>query len=381
MNAMTFGKPNLFLKGIVEQTYKDPTTGDIMGFDNVASEGAIETSVNLQEITGGFGNPIVGIIPDTTRMTGTYTSAAFSLRTRQLITGGNLHYDAVAPVCETITATGTTLTVSKTPVKHYAQSASDTSCWCYVKPTNSSTYVGTNYGVNPTTKVVNFTATNGVSYEVFYFVQNASAMALELPDMFNPSVVTIEQKYGVYAKQNNETSHGTLQGFLYVIIPRAILTGNAGISASQTANATTDGSWMALSPDQNQLVCSDCGSSSKTFAYYVYVPCADANSEVQALAVLGSGITTTEGETTQIPVVYVMPDNSIVTPTYSDLTYKIGGTPATAGTPASDSYASVNVNGVVTGGDTTGNTTVAISLTIGDKTLTCTCAVANTANL
>ena len=100
MEAIRLGDANIFLKGIVEQRYYDPETGNIIGFDNVATDGAIETSVNLQEITGGDGNPVVGIIPDSTRMTGSYTSAAFSLETRKLITGGKLHYGGVAPVCE-----------------------------------------------------------------------------------------------------------------------------------------------------------------------------------------------------------------------------------------------------------------------------------------
>lgn len=370
MNAIRLGDPNIFLKGIVEQVYYDPTTGNIIGYDNVATDGAIETSVNLQEITGGFGNPIVGIIPDSTRMTGTYTSAAFSLETRKLISGGNLHFGGVAPVCETITASGTTLTVSKTPVKHYAQPAGDTAAWCYVKPVGAANYQGTNYGVNPSTKVVNFTAVNGTSYEVFYYVEDASAQVLELPDMFNPSVVTISQKYGVYAKQNSTVSNGTLQGYLYVIVPRAILTGNAGIGANQTTNATTDGSWMATSPDQNMMVCADCANSTKTFAYYIYVPCGGEIAAVADLAVIGGGVSVVaEGAAKQIPVVYVMPDGSTQTPTYSNLTYTV-----TTGA----TYASVSSSGQVSG-LAAGEAEVTITLTVGEKTLTTYCNVTVTA--
>lgn len=379
MDAIRLGDPNIFLKGIVEQIYYNPTTGHIIGYDNVATDGAIETDVNLQEITGGFGNPVVGVIPDSTRMTGTYTSAAFSLHTRQMITGGNLHYNAVSPVCETITATGTTLTVSKTPAKHYAQPLSDVKAWCYVKPVGTATYMGTNYGVDITTKQVNYTAVAGQSYEVFYFTENQSAQVLELPDMFNPSVVTISQKYGVYAKQNSTVSHGTLQGYLYVVVPRAILNGNAGVSANQTDAATTDGSWMALSPDQNMMVCDDCANASKTFAYYIYVPCGGETAAVADLAVIGGGVSVKVNETAQIPVVYVMPDGSTQTPTYTNLTYAIGSTAATVSTPSKDTKAQVDVNGQVKG-LAAGTTEVKITLVKGEQTLETYCNVTVTAN-
>lgn len=379
MDAIRLGDPNIFLKGIVEQIYYDPTTGHIIGYDNVGTDGAIETEVNLQEITGGFGNPVVGVIPDSTRMTGTYTSAAFSLHTRQMITGGNLHYNAVSPVCETITATGTTLTVSKTPAKHYAQPLSDVKAWCYVKPVGAANYMGTNYGVDITTKQVNYTAVAGQSYEVFYFTDNQSAQVLELPDMFNPSVVALSQKYGLFAKQNNTISHGTFLGNLYVVVSRIILNGNAGINANQTDAATTDGSWMALSPDQNMMVCDDCANASKTFAYYIYVPCGGETAAVADLAVIGGGVSVKVNETAQIPVVYVMPDGSTQTPTYTNLTYAIGSTAATVSTPSKDTKAQVDVNGQVKG-LAAGTTEVKITLVKGEQTLETYCNVTVTAN-
>lgn len=366
MNVITLGNPNLFLKGIAELTFMDPSTGNIIGFDNVGSDAAVTSSVNLQEVAGGLGNALVGVFPDTVRLTGTYTSQAFSLETRQLITGGTLAYNAVSPVCETITASGTTLTVSKTPAKHYGQSAADTNAWCYVKPQGAATYPGTNYEINIGTKtVVNFAADANQTYEVYYFAQNASAQSLEIPDVFNPTNVTVSIKYGVYAKQNNAVTGGTLQGWLYVIVPRAILNGDAGVSANQTTNATTDNSWMALSPDSSGLTCSDCTSSGNGLAYYVYVPCGDAAAGVMALAVPGGGISVAVSQTKQIPVKYVMPDDTLAQPTYTDLTYSSAAT----------STATVTSAGVVSG-VAAGNTTVTITLTKADSTtLTTTCAV------
>ena len=366
MNAITLGNPNMFAKGVAELIFYDPTTGNIVGFDNVASDSAITSSVNLQEITGGIGNALLGVLPDTARLTGTYTSQAFSLETRKLITGGQLAYNATAPVCETITASGASLTVSRTPVKHYGQPASDTLCWCYVKPQGAATYAGTNYQIDPATGIVqNFTATNGQTYEVFYFAINASAQSLTIEDVFNPVNVTVSIKFGMYAKQNNAVSGGTLQGWLYVVVPLAVLTGDAGVSGNQTANATTDNAWMALSTDENGLSCSECSMSGTPLAYYVYIPCGDATQSVVALAVPGGGIAVTvgAGNAVQIPVKYVMADDTLVQPTYTDMTYVSGTT----------GVATVSSAGVVTG-VTAGTSVITITLTKADGTeLTTTC--------
>lgn len=371
MNAITLGNPNLFLKGIAELMFYDPSTGNIVGYDNVGSDSAVTSSVNLQEVAGGLGNALVGVFPDTVRLSGTYTSQAFSLETRRLITGGTLAYNAVSPVCETITAAGASLTVSKTPAKHYGQSASDTNAWCYVKPQGAAAYPGTNYEINPATKqVVNFAAASGTTYEVYYFAQNASARSLTIYDNFNPTNVTVSIKYGVYAKQNNAVTGGTLQGWLYVIVPRAILSGDAGVSANQTTNATTDNSWMALSPDSNGLSCADCAMSGNPLAYYVYVPCGDAAAGVTALAIPGGGISVAVGQTKQIPVKYVMPDDTLAQPTYTDLTYSSAAT----------SKATVSNAGIVTG-VATGSAVVTVTLTkTGGTTLTVPCTVTVTAS-
>lgn len=366
ITPITLGTPNLFLKGIAEQTFYDPATGNIIGYDNVASEAAISTSVNLQEVVGGMGNALVGVFPDTVRLTGTYTSQAFSLETRRLITGGTLAYNATAPYCETITATGATLTVTNVPAKHYGQPASDTNCWCYVKEQGAATYSGQNYWIDPSTQnVVNFGATSGHTYEVYYFAPNASAQSLAIPDVFNPTNVTVSTKYGVYAKQNNAVTGGTLQGWLYVVVPVAILSGDAGVSANQTTNATTDGSWMALSPDSTGMSCDDCAMSGNPLAYYVYVPCATSTNDVVALAVPGGAVSVAVGQSVQIPVKYVMPNDTLVQPIYTDLIYSSSAT----------TKATVNNAGVVTG-IATGSAVVTCRLNKTDGTsLTINCTV------
>lgn len=365
MNAITLGNPNLFLKGLAEIIFTDPQTGNMIGYDNVGSDSAVTASVNLPEVVGGMGNPVVGIFPDTVRLSGTYTSQAFSLETRKLITGGTLAYNATVPVCETITAVGATLTVSRTPVKHYAQPESDTYCWCYVQPVGAANYPGTNYGVNPLNgEVQGFIAETGAQYNVFYFAKNASAQSLTIYDVYNPANIAVTIKFGVYAKQNNAVTGGTLQGWFYVFVPLAIPNGDAGVSANQTTNATTDYAWMAISKDNNGPSCSDCSGAGNPLAYYVFVPCGDSNEGVVDLVVPGGGVTVAVGETVQLPVKYVMPDDTLVQPTYSDLTYQSAAT----------ATATVSKAGVITG-VAAGTTNVTATLTKGDGTTVETTAI------
>ena len=326
MNPIKLGNPNLFVKGMVEARVIDPGTGNIIGYDNVSTEAAVTSSMTMGEITGGFGNPLLINIPDTTRITGTLTSQAFSLKQRSLIAGGNLEYNAIVPVCETIKATGTTLTVSKQPEKAQGQSAEDTYAWCYVREHGKTEFIGFNWQVDLSTKqVVQFNAVADTSYDVFYFSKSASAMQLSLPNSFNPSVATIMLKYGVYAKQNNSVSNGTLQGYLYFIVPRAQFSGDVGISANQTSNSTTNYDWTAITSDEGIMDCDDCDNITSYQAYYIYSPC-DPDSAVDSVVVIGS--TSVEaGEDLELAVYLLMDDEqSIVTPDYSKLSFVVADT-------------------------------------------------------
>jgi len=320
--AFTFGDPRLFVIGC-ELTMFDPETGNVVGYDNVGTDAAINYTFDFTEVTGGFQNQLVGLIPHTTRLTGSYTSQAFSLAQRALLSGGSLSYSAVAPVCETIKANGTTLTVSKTPAKAQSQSSADTTAWCYVRPHGTTAYEGVNYGVDISTKnVQNFTATANEEYDVFYFTEWASAQQLALPAAANPSVVSVHQKWAVYSEQNNSRTQGTLQGYLYVIVPKAMLEGDAGIDGNQTTNSTTSYSWRAFTgADANAPICADCDNAAGDLAYYVYVPCGSALEDVVSLTFIGGDPVIAVGEDKQLNVRLVMKDGSIVVPDYSTLSY------------------------------------------------------------
>lgn len=367
MTTFNFGDPNLFCQGVVEQTLFDPTTGNVVGYDKVGSDVAIKYTFDFAEITGGFNNALVGLIPHTTRLTGTYTSQAFSLAERALLSGGALNYNAVSPVCETVSATGATISVTKTPAKAYSQPTDDIYCWAQVREHGTAHYEGTNYKVDPGTKqVVDFVATSGKEYDVFYFTALTSAQVLSLPEAANPSVVSVHQKWGIYANSNSERSNGTLQGYLYVVVPHALLEGDAGLDGNQTTNAKTNYNWRAVAASDNIPVCDDCGSSGNALGYYIYVPCGDTTQSVQALAVIGGGVTVAEGSTAQIPVKYIMPNGQIEQPVYADLTYAVAAD--------GSAVASVSASGVVTGASA-GNTVVTIALENSTGTIKTECTV------
>lgn len=350
--AFTFGNKDMFVMGVVDQTLYDPTTGNIIGYDRLANDVAIQYTFELTDITG-FNQSLVMSIPHTTRLTGTYTSAAFSLAQRALLSGSETSYNAVARVCEEITAEGTTLTVTKQPALFYAQPSSDTTGWCYVREKGAATSDGTNYGVDLTTKEVQgFSASSGTTYEVTYFTNMASAEVAPLKAAANPSVVSISQRWAVYAAQNGNKESGTLQGYLYFNVPLAMLEGDAGMDGNQTTNSTTSYNWRALENVTNMPVCDVCGTNTNNLAYYVYVPCGSETQSVSQLVIVGGPMELTANQQEQIPVKYLMPDGSVVQPVFTDLSYE----------SAADGTATVDENGVVKG-VAAGNTTVTVTLT------------------
>lgn len=319
-SSIQFGDPNLFVKGVAEQIFFDPSSGNIVGYDKTAAEGSVSITANLAEISGGMGNQLIGVLPDTARVSGTYSSAAFSLETRERIMGGEIAYDAVAQVCETITADSETIAVSQTPVSAIAEDHNDPTYWCYVHHVGDGRGRGENVGVDPD-GTVNFVAEPGERYEVTYFCHKVSAQMLPIPTVWNPVMMTVQERYGVYAKQGGSTERGSLRGWLTFIVPRAILNADAGVNASQTTNADTSGNWIALPEKPENMPMCACSEDAHPLAYYVYVPCSGVNDAVSSVVSVGSGLTLKAGRTEQLPIKLVMPDDSLVQPDFATLGY------------------------------------------------------------
>lgn len=335
-NPFVFRDPKLFVKGAAEVIFTDPKTGAICGYEKVLSDAAVQSSVNLGEITGGIGNRLVGIIPDSARITGSYTEEAFSLRTRAAIMGGTVAYNASVPICEKVTAASPVLTVSHPPAHSPAQNPEDALCLCYVR--GAGTQSGINYGVHPDTREIEgFAANPGTVYEVSYFVHNLSAKSLAVPSEWNPVAMCVTIRYGVYRRQGTKDSHGAFYGWMMFIVPLAILTGDAGAKGSQTAQTSSSGTWTAL-PDRQRVMPMFTGNATPV-AYYVLVPCADTSDLIEEIVLPGGGVTVQSGQSLLLPLKVVMADDEIATPDYRLINY----------IAADDRIATVDADGYVKG--------------------------------
>lgn len=349
----------IYVKGTADMWIYSIADGSVLAYTNKVDTANFTSSVNAGEIRAGLGAPIVINIPDSSTFTGEVTSADFSLVARQLATGGVLKYNGTVMVRENITATGTSLTVTNTPVAAYGEPSTDEYYDCYVGDD------GVNYGVDPATKTIQgFTAESGKTYCVRYYIEAASAQELTIPTAFAPMVARVVVRMAAYKAQGNSEMNSSFSGYLYVHVTRAqFINGDVSIDGSQTANATSSWSFQAISYDEADETCAECARDNSVLGYMVYAPCGDPTQDVESLVVQGDGVTVAVDATEQIPVFYVMPDKSLVTPNYTDLSF-VSETPGTA---------SVSTDGQVTG-EAQGNTTINISLK-ARPTLTATCEV------
>lgn len=355
----------LYAKGTCNVVVSDPTTGNIDYQSNKVQTSQLTTSVNMNEVRAGLGNAIAIQLPSDSAVNLELTAADFSMKTRAMQLGSSVTYNAAAPTCEVIEATGATISVdaNATPVAPQGYSKAI----CYVNDGTSD--VSTAYEINSSNQVVGFTATNGRTYRVYYWVANASAQQVTAYSVFAPAVKHVTIQIAVYSNENaSSAQQSSLVGWLYVIIPRMQFSAKADTDGSQTANVVSmlSGTALAYDPESTGALCTDCGLSE--LAYWVYVPNGSDLQSVASLAVIGGGLNMVNGTTAQIPVRFLMEDGSLVVPDYSLMTY----------TPASSSIATVSSTGVVTAAGV-GNTTISVVLT-DDNTKTASVPVTVTAS-
>ena len=345
--------PLKFVKGTYEATFFNPRLGDILYRTRKAQTSQITSSINLGPVNGGIGNPTIIQLPDTPKLDVKLTAADFSLDARGLQVGSDVSYNGVEPIDEAVEAVGTALTVSQTPCAPLGS--------CRVECTiNNDTKA---YLIDAATKTVQgFTATSGTTYCVHYSRKNASAEQLDINTMFAPGVVRALFRLPVFSKEGTgDVMSSSKCGDLYITIPRLQFNGDVSTEGSQTTPATTVMDGTALSYEEAceaGLDCSDTASEPK-LAYMVYVPVGDVAQKAVGLAVVGGEVTVAHGETAQIPVKLVMPNDTILTAAYNGYTYSA----------ASASVATVDENGVVTG-VAAGDTEVVVTLK-SNTALTC----------
>lgn len=347
----TFNKVYRYVKGIYEmKAFATTGSRDLLYYDNKITDANIATSLNMGELTGGVGNATLIMLPDTAKINVTLTAQDVDLRSRQLQTGGILANNGIVDVCEIITASSATLTVTNTPVAPYG---SDSVC-CYINGDGAAYEF-----VAGSSDVAGFTATPGETYSVRYYIRVVNAQELSIDTLFNPAVVSLEIKMPVYATTTGASS-GALCGYWFLYIPRYQFNGDASLNVNQTTAGTSGLSGQALAYDANDANACTLANLSK-LAYMVYQP-VDASEGIDGLFVVGGAISGTAGETALTPVKVLMDDGSIAQPDYSALTFSI---------PSADSaIATVDASGVISFVGA-GDTEVTISVTGSSPEISC----------
>lgn len=345
-----FTDKRLYLKGTCAAYLIDPSTGAIRYYTNKAQTANLETSVTMGEIHAGLGNPISAIIPSDSALNVNFAAADFSLFAKGANVGSALNYNAVVPVCQTVTATsGGTLKISVTdgaPVAFYGSA----DVLCYVQTVGDASPIGTDgtaYTIGSDGTVYGFTAVSGKQYKVWYYTNKASATVIPISTLIDPMILTFVQQMAVYANDAGGQNSGTRVGWVYAVVPYLKLGGNASLTGDQSTADTTSITGQAVAYDDEVVsaTCSNCGAGN--LAYYIYAP-DDGSESVTGIAVVGGTFSVAKSSKAQIPGRLVMANSQLVVPNPAGLIkYAVSGS-APTGT-------SVSADGVVTAGSATGD--------------------------
>ena len=344
---INLGNPYLYVKGTCAVNVSDIASGDVVYASSKIMNNALTTSVDMGEIRAGLGNPIAIQLPSNAAVNLELSTADFSMKSRSMQLGSALKYNAIRPVCATVTADSTTLSLpdGAQPVANYGFDKA----LAYVNFAGA-TDVGKAYEVANDGTITGFAAVGGTVYTITYFERQANAQELDISGAFAPGIYHVTTQLAVYSTEGGNTGNrGSQCGWLYIIIPRMQFAANGETNGNQTDPATSILSGTALSYEEsaNAGQCVDCAYP--MLAYMIYVPFSTSGNGLAGLAVVGGGVTVAANATAVLPVKYVMADNTLVQPNYSRLTYLV----------ASESVATV-ANGVVSG-VAQGTTTVTIT--------------------
>lgn len=328
----------LYAKGTCDVVVRNISTGDVEYQSNKVQTSQFTTTCDMGAIQAGIGNTTVMNIPHNSAVNLTLTNADFSMEARAMQVGSGIAYNGIGPVCETLTGTDGVITVTNTPAAPYGYDK----LICNVVPFGAVNAAGTAYEIDADTKQIQgFTAEAGKQYVVTYFSAAAGNKYFNIASVFAPAIKHVTVQIAVYsASTGMSATQGTKVGDLYIIIPRMQFSGKADTDGSQTTAVTTDLSGTALTYDQAvaEGAC-DCAATSG-LAQVIYVPSANTTADVVGLVVVGGEIALTVGDTAYVPVKYLMRNNTLANPDYSELTFTIPS--------AGASYAEVDATGKIT---------------------------------
>lgn len=344
--AYTFKPEELFSKGIVYAEFFDPATDDLLGYSRYVADFSLAGAMNNGEVEAGPGNALVMMIPDSTRLNVTATTADSALNNMALPVGGTIAGNGIVETTTAITATGSALTLNNAVAPLGGQNGAV----CYVLTSTGSDQTavealsGAAHAVNEEGVIQDFTAVPGNTYCVKYFYANSSATQLTVPSLFAPKVVRAHFAVNCYAKKTGkDVLNSSLVKIRHYVFPYYVFTNPLEDTLSQTATGTVNLSGTCLT---YQEAASEGSCNVDTNGVYGYVVDEILGGDDTSTAAVdgiyfigvGSGASVVAGETLTLPIKYSV--NGILT-TISDMD-------AVTFTSGTESVATVSEN-VVTG--------------------------------
>lgn len=376
--AVSFKKKSLFSKGIIHAEFFDPATDDLIGYSAYVSNFGLAGSMNNGEVAAGPGAMLVMCIPDTARLNVTAQTADTDLNSLALPVGGTVAGNGVIETVVGVSAPGSTLTIAGAVSPYGGQNGAV----AYVLTSSGSdkAYVeahsGEAHAVGQDGTISDFTATNGNTYCVKYFITNSSAEVLSIPALFAPKVVRAHFAVNLYSKDGTgDVMSSSIVGIRHYYFPYYFFTAAMNETASQTETGTVDLSGTCLTYEE-AIASGNCASIGNQLYGFIVDEMIGANSstfKVDGIYFIGAGAgySVAANETLTLPIKYSI--NGVLS-NISDMN-QVTFTSSATGKATIPQHSNV-VTGV-TAGDTVITATVTNSAT--NQTYTTVCNVTVTA--
>ena len=332
--AVSFKKKSLFSKGIIHAEFFDPATDNLIGFSAYVSNFSVQGSMNNGEVAAGPGAMLVMCIPDTARLNITAQTADTDLNSLSLPVGGTVAGSGIIETVIGVAATGASISVSNAVAPYGGANGAVayvlTSSGADKAAVEAQSGVAHAVGLDGT--IADFTATNGNTYCVKYFITNSSAEVLSIPALFAPKVVRAHFAVNLYAKEGgSDVMSSSIVGIRHYYFPYYFFTSALNETASQTETGTVDLSGTCLTYEE-AIATGNCASVGNQLYGYIVDEMIGANSSTAKIdglyfIGLGAGASVARTQTIALPIKYSVngvltniSDMSQVTFTSSDTT-------------------------------------------------------------
>ena len=377
--AVSFKKKSLFSKGIIHAEFFDPATDDLIGFSAYVSNFSVQGSMNNGEVAAGPGSMLVMCIPDTARLNITAQTADTDLNSLSLPVGGTVTGSGIIETVIGVAASGATISVSNAVAPYGGANGAI----AYVLTSSGSDKAaveaqsGVAHAVGLDGTIADFTATNGNTYCVKYFITNSSAEVLSIPALFAPKVVRAHFAVNLYAKEGgSDVMSSSIVGIRHYYFPYYFFTSTLNETASQTETGTVDLSGTCLTFEE-AIATGNCASVGNQLYGYIVDEMIGANSSTSKVdglyfIGLGAGATVARTQTVALPIKYSV--NGVLT-NISDMSQ-------VTFTSSETTKATIPQHSNIATGVAAGNTTITATVTNSatNVTYTATCDLTVTAS-